>query len=203
MEDIELLIALAQQPDTSTISLAKKVRQSQQTVSRKLISLEKKGFIRRAVSNRGIHLRLLPKSLSYLKGIAKKVDDLFGKRSVSGIVTSGMGEGGFYIKKYAKKIQNFLGFAPYPGTLNLRVDPADKAALTRSNPIIIPEFSTPERTYGAVYCYPVRIQGIIGAVIVPLRSTHPEDIVEVIAPAYLRGTLQLKDNAVVELETFI
>ena len=43
---------------------------------------------------------------------------------VTGVLFSGLGEGAYYImiKGYRKQFQSKLGFDPFPGTLNLRLD---------------------------------------------------------------------------------
>jgi riboflavin kinase len=128
--------------------------------------------------------------------------------TLRGSVTSGLGEGAFYVslEGYRRSIERLLGFTPYPGTLNVRLDP-QSVALRRyldSLPgIAIPGFSDGVRMYGSVKAFRATIQNIGCAVILPERTHHPPEMVEVIAPVRLRDALGLKDGDLVEIEVSI
>lgn len=56
-------------------------------------------------------------------------------------------------------------------------------------------FNDGERTFGGGgNCYPVRVEGIDAAVVVPDRTHYPSDLIEIIAPVKLRDALKLKDG---------
>ena len=51
-----------------------------------------------------------------------------------------------------------------------------------------------------MHCFPVLIGGRFrGAILVPLRTTHNLDVLELIAPEFLRENLKLKDGDTVEV----
>ncbi len=68
------------------------------------------------------------------------------------------------------------------------------------HPVILPGFVKDGRTFGDVRAYRVRIDGIEGAVVIPSRTIHPPKIAEVVAPVYLRETLNLGDGSRVTLK---
>ena len=61
-------------------------------------------------------------------------------------------------------------------------------------------FKDKSRSFGALDCYKIKVKGIPAAVIVPERTRHDEDIVEIIAPKYLRGELKLKNKDMLVIE---
>ncbi len=115
-----------------------------------------------------------------------------------GKVVAGLGEGQRYIAKegYSSQFQSKLGFIPFPGTLNIRLDeqfiPPDEA-------IKIAGFSDEGKTFGGCDCYWVRINGVKAVIVRPERSSYPSDLIEIIAPIGLRKTLNLSDGDEVEI----
>ena len=69
---------------------------------------------------------------------------------LEGIVTSGLGRGAIFISidYYKIKIKEKLGFDPYPGTLNLKVDKEQTDLLKEINPIRIESFKKDNKTFG-------------------------------------------------------
>jgi len=127
---------------------------------------------------------------------------------LAGIVVSGLGEGAFYVslEGYRRAIENALGFTPYPGTLNIRLDPQSlmyRRYLDSLPGILIPGFSNGVRTYGAVKAFRASIRGVKGAVVMPERTHHPTDVIEVVAPVKLRDVLGLKDGDRIEVEIYL
>ena len=131
---------------------------------------------------------------------------------MTGILETGMGEGGFYITKkgYKEQFLKKLNFKDlYPGTLNLRLvneKEIKKRKLLESKKypgIEIDGWKDEQRTYGAVTCYKARINNSIeGAVLIIQRTSHTQDILEIIAPIYLRKELKLQDGDDVKIEVF-
>jgi len=120
-------------------------------------------------------------------------------RIMRGKVSAGRGEGQFYISKDGYKIQfrEILGFEPFPGTLNVKLDtlflpPEQKA-------IRIKRFQDGDRTFGECRCYKIKLNGIDAAVVKPERSDYPADLIEVIAPINLRKALVIEDGDLVEV----
>ena len=186
---------------TSTLKLAKEFNVSQQTVSRKLIEMEKKGMIKRDASPQGIKICLTQKSFSFLNKKYLMLKKAFEKgRELKGTVKTGMGEGSYYISKYSKRIEKKLGFNPFSGTLNIIVNPIDKKEfLSNMNPVIINGFKTSSRSYGAVHCYNVKINNAKAAIIIPERTAYPENIVELISAVNLKKRFKLKEKSKVTL----
>ncbi len=196
---------------TNTTELAELCGISQQTASRKLIELEKDGLIERRVSRRGQSVRLTPKAVVELKNLYKNLRPVFEsatkKITIEGRVFSGLGEGEYYIgiPNYRKQLAQKLGFNPFPGTLNVKLeterDMEAKAELERTPPTRIDGFRDDKRTYGGANCYNVTVNGMEAAVIVIERTHHPVDVVEIISPFFLRKKLKLKDGSTVRIKT--
>jgi len=196
----------------STVEIAKDMNFSQQTASRKMQELEEMQFIKKEYSPDGLKIGLTEKSAEFLKMNYNQLKNLLEKKTAStiiGIVTSGIGEGRFYvqIQKYNQVFTNLLGKKPFPGTLNIAVDKDDyREFLLNQKFTRIEGFRTKERSFGWIDCFRVKIKlekinkHINGFIIMPERTTHPENIAEIIAPVYLRGELKLRDNDKVVIE---
>jgi riboflavin kinase, archaea type len=186
----------------STLSSSKELKKSQQSLSRIFIEMEKQGLIERKPSYQGLEIALTEKGRSILKDYYNNLKKIFEtKKEILGKVKSGMGEGSWYIHKYASRIKKALGFIPYDGTLNLEVKVEDKNKfLSGINEIRIEEFTQEKRTFGKIKLYKVKINNINGAIVIPERARHRENIVEVIAGICLRKELKLKDDSVILLK---
>ena len=119
-----------------------------------------------------------------------------------GTVVSGSGEGArFTALEWARAaFEQQLGFEPWPGTLNLQVTGTEWAeARHRSGPESgIPV--VPPEGYCAARCFPALVAGRIhGAVVRPEVDGYPNDKLELLAPVFLRRTLELADGDTVEL----
>jgi riboflavin kinase len=120
-------------------------------------------------------------------------------RTMRGKVSAGRGEGQYYISNdgYKRQFIEILGFEPFPGTLNIKMEspfvpPEQKA-------IRIKGFQDANRTFGECRCYKIKLNGIGAAVVRPERSDYPDDLIEVIAPVNLRKALVLEDGDQVEV----
>lgn len=188
---------------SSTSEIANALKVSQQTISRKLREMEAKGLIKRVVLADGLRVRIDDKGRDYLKGIFFDLRNIFAKKNeLFGYVSSGIGEGRYYVgmANYQKQFEKELGFKAYPGTLNLKVKKSDAMNfLNNLKPITIYGFRTKTRTFGPLTCYKIMVNSIGGAIVIPERARHSEDIIEIIAPVYLRGRLKLKDKDKVKL----
>ncbi len=196
----------------STVEIAQDMDFSQQTASRKMQELEEEGLIKKEYSPEGLRIGLTNKGANILKENFKLMKKIFDKplskknSKVTGMVTSGIGEGKFYvqIQRYSEEFERLLGKKAFPGTLNLVVDKDDyKEFLLRRDPIKIEGFRTNERTFGWISCYRIKLQKnnkLVDAIItIPERTSHPENIAEIIAPNYLRKELNVEDNDKVEI----
>jgi riboflavin kinase len=196
----------------STEYLAKKLGISQQTASRNLIELERKGYIKRNSTPEGALIRIEAQGTSELKKLYSTLRFLMETNfspsvTLEGTVFTGVGEGAYYITKdyYRKQFQEKLGFDPYPGTLNLKLtseyDLKTRAELETYPAIEIGGFKSEDRTFGIVKSYPVLIGNKVkGALLTALRTHYDISVLEIIAPVCLRKQLNLKDGNKVKIE---
>jgi len=179
---------------------------SQQAASQRLLELLEQGLIARDPGGRQGRVRITAKGMEALRREFADYQRIFvdaGTVVMHGTVTAGLGEGAFYMQQegYREQFRGKLGFDPFAGTLNLRIEGAELTRLEllrASEGIAIREFKAGGRTFGGAKCFPATLQKVACAVIVPLR-THHTDILEVIAPVVRRDRLGLKDGNTVEL----
>lgn len=191
---------------TST-QIAENLGVSQQTASRAILDLLENGYLARSIENRKQNLKITEKGLSFLYAELSSLLRILGMNStiqIRGVVSSGLGEGRYYIsrKNYIVQFQERLGMIPYLGTLNLKVEQSDWDKLRRmrtSDGIRIDGFKTEDRTFGAVKAFRARMQGTDAVVIMPVRTVYT-DVVEIISEVYLRDALSLKDGDMVSVE---
>ncbi len=189
-------------PET-TASLAASLGVSQQTVSRWLLSLEAEGLLERT----GVGIRLAEKAGRDLKGLFSFPRQAgSGAVEFSGRVVPGIRDGKYYMSLpgYVRQFEKKLGFAPFPGTLNLKLAASeagarDKLAVLPGVPIS--PFRQSGRFFGGAKCFLATINDKVrGAVVIPARSHYGSDIVEVIAPVSLRRRLGLRNGSQVRVQ---
>jgi len=201
----------------STPELCKKIPFSQQTISRRILELEDKGYIIRTSGSRGGDLELTSKAYVHLEKVFQNLQHVFSSKSCveqfHGKLKTGMGEGAHYIKNknYLKQFKIKLGFEPYFGTLNVQVNPEMYDFLNKQlknfNQKIIQGFENGSRTYGDVICYLVEIWSednpndkIPGALLLIQRTSHKPFVCEFISEKCLRESFQIKDDDEVYFE---
>jgi riboflavin kinase len=200
--------ALGSDEKLSCASLADRLGVSTQTASRRLQRLDESGYIDREIVADGQWVRLtddgerrLHEEYTDYRQIFEADEDV----TLSGTVTSGMGEGRHYISLsgYMRQFREKLDYEPFAGTLNIDLTEESVRARRRLNgvdPITIEGWEDDERTYGPAYCYPASVSAggetYGGAhVIAPERTHHGDDHLEVIAPEKLRDVLGLEDGS--------
>ena len=184
--------------------LGERIGVSQQAADRYLMSLEKKGLLTRSLAQRRQRLLLTPAAMALLRTEYHAYHRIFegpAKISFAGTVVSGLGEGRYYLSQpgYVVQFSERLGYAPYPGTLNVRVDgPAlRKVDLVGSwTGLRIDGFQATGRTFGGATCFPARMNGHACHLIHPDR-THYKDVV---AADCLRDALGVHDEDPVQLD---
>ncbi|KPN29890.1 riboflavin kinase [Halolamina pelagica] len=199
----------------SCAALGDRLGASSQTASRRLQRLESADLIEREVVADGQWIALTTAGKSRLREEYADYRRLFeddAALTLSGGVTAGAGEGRHYISLpgYNRQFEARLGYDPYPGTLNVELDEEstrNRSELAAVEGVPIDEWEDEERTYGSATCYPARLEADAGGfepvhVIVPDRTHHDEDKIELIAPEMLRDELGLADGdeVVVEIE---
>ncbi|MCS7120058.1 MAG: DUF120 domain-containing protein [Nitrososphaerota archaeon] len=199
----------------STKFLAEKMDLSQQTLSRRLIDLERKGLVLRSVARDGTYVKISDQGVRLLRKIQSGLNIIFEEHvplsvTLEGLVFSGLGEGAYYVtrKPYRDQFIQKLGFDPYPGTLNLKLVDDYNRRLRRELEtcagIEIEGFQNENRTFGPVKCFQAKIGNKEdGAVLFALRTHYDDSVLEIISPYCLRSRLRLKDGSKLKVEVFI
>jgi len=119
--------------------------------------------------------------------------------------TSPDSSGRYYtsMEGYRRQFRSLLGFDPFPGTLNVKVDRKDKnlQTLRQSEGIVIHPFEMGSRSFGGGKCFRARIKGHECAVIMPDVTCH-RDAIEILSPLHLRGAFGFKDGDRVRVDVF-
>jgi len=199
----------------STEYLAEKMRMSQQTASRHLIEMERKGWIKRTITPEGCLIKITDSGIAELKKIYSSLKTVMEAAyppsvTLEGILFSGLGEGAYYVTRdgYRKQFIEKLGFDPYPGTLNLKLtsdyDMKTRSELETYPAVEVQGFKNETRTYGPVKCFPAIINNRVkGAVVSAMRSHYDSSVLEIISSDFIRSKLKLKDGNKVKVEIFI
>ena len=196
----------------SCATLGDRLGASTQTASRRLQSLEDQGLLERDVVGDGQWVRVTDAGETALRGEYTDYRRLFEtdvELVLRGAVTGGMGEGRHYITLpgYAEQFAARLGYEPFPGTLNLELDAESvrrRGEIAGVEAVPIDAWEDEDRTYGAAACYAVTLVADGGRyeeahAIVPDRTHHDDDKLELIAPDELREELDLADDDTVEI----
>jgi len=205
MKDIILLLArrgaLWNEVLIQTTVFAKELESSQQTVSRKLIELENQGLLTRSVLKDGIRLKITDKGAKQLKSQYDILYKIFsGRDTIKGKYATGLGEGRYYVDIYNSRFNKEIGFTAYLGTLNVIVDPAElNEFLLNSKKGNIEGFQKSGRTFGTIKYYKVKIDRFDCAIVVPERTTHPNNTIEIISATNLSNKLKLKEGSVIRI----
>ena len=209
---IELLkLGAKEEPiEATTKSLAKIIGKSQQAMSIYLRELESNGLISRTRMGNKSFVKLTKKGVEELELLYRELKPYFEKVpkivKLEGRVFSGYGEGAYYMSKegYREQFKKKLGFYPYPGTLNLRLDEPYKEvrkALEGLPSILIEGFKNENRTYGWLKVIPALVDETPAAVLISLeRSHYGDDVLEVVSKFNLRDRLKLKDGDLVKVK---
>jgi riboflavin kinase, archaea type len=204
------LLALAGGDHTAVVATSREIGLrlgvSQQAADRYLLALEAGGLVTRSLAQRRQRLLLTPAAMELLRAEFHSYRRIFegpAKVALSGKVTSGLGEGRYYLSQpgYVVQFTERLGYTPYPGTLNVRVghEALRRAALVSDwTGVRVDGFHASGRTFGGATCFAARMNGHACHLIHPDRS-HYKDVIEFIARDRLRDALHLKDNDVVEI----
>ncbi len=120
-----------------------------------------------------------------------------------GTVAEGMRKGRVFLShsEYQKRIEKMAGFVPFAGTLNLKIDSGEwKKARKQLPKKTIAPFKHQQQSFGGLDLYACRLpdQSSV-AVIVPHKTTHSADIIEIIAAKNLRKEFGLKNGESFEI----
>jgi riboflavin kinase len=199
----------------STEYFADKMSLSQQTASRYLIQLEKKGWLKRNITPDGCLVKVTELGQQELRQLYSNLRLIFETSyppsvTLEGVLFTGLGEGAYYVSKegYRKQFIEKLGFDPYPGTLNIKLttdyDIKTRSELEAYPAVELQGFQNESRSFGSVKCYPAIINNKVkGALMTALRTHYDTSVVEIVAPIYLRSRLKLKDGQKIKVEVLI
>ena len=115
-----------------------------------------------------------------------------------GKIASGPKEGAYWVSKYSDRIYDKLGFHPFPGTLNIKVDGPIRYP---EKGVFIPSWKEKRQYFGAVFLFPAIMLNTKVWVILPEEQRHT-DVIEVISESRLRTKFDLRDGDDVEIEIY-
>ncbi|MDK2987691.1 CTP-dependent riboflavin kinase [Methanothermococcus thermolithotrophicus] len=123
-----------------------------------------------------------------------------------GRLVPGRGEGSYYMSlpPYKQKFKEILGFEPYEGTLNIKLN--ETINLDKLNPLEVGDFYYNNKKFYGLKVIPVTIinkegHTIDGAIVAPKKTCHSSNILEIIAPIKLRKFLSLSNGDIVKIVT--
>ncbi len=196
----------------TTTDLAKSLGASQQTISRWLGELSAEGL----VSRNGKNARLTRAAREEIQALAAALEAKLAKTETGkeklvlrGVVVRGLGEGAKFMRLpgYAKQLRAALGWTPFPGTLNLKLDAESakmKSRLESMGGVKVKSFVERNQRFGSVKLFQCAVKSkggeARGAVILPEESFYGESVLEAIAPFNLRSHLAAKDGAAVAVK---
>lgn len=217
VEDLQCLKAIALMGGckrsvwASSQTLGHALEISPQMASRRLISLERQRLINCTIRPDGQHIAITKEGEEVLRQEYAEYCRIFGHEKghfvLEGVIIDGLGEGRYYVKipRYHQQFVEKLGFEPYPGTLNVKLNQPSiqiRKKLDSLGWINIDGFEADGRTFGNARCLLCTIGGYPCAIVVPGRSHYPEDIVEILSPVQLRNVLKIdaQDRVTVEVD---
>ena len=193
----------------TTSTLGKSIKKSQQAASKHLLELEANGYIERLRSGQKVSVRITTKGHSDMVKIfstlKSSLESIPGYLEFKGTISSGMGEGAYYMsmKGYTKQFKTKLGYIPFPGTLNVKLKDKESIEAKRSldayPATLIDGFSDGKRTYGWVKCYPAKINNIEAALILLERTHYDDSIIELISKENIKKTAKLSTGSKISI----
>ena len=198
----------------TTGNLGKKIGKSQQAASKHLLELEQGGLVERVTAGRKVSVKLTQKGFEQISEIYNLLKTSLQATpqtiDVNGVLVAGMGEGKYYmsLKGYTKQFRDKIGYVPFPGTLNVKLDKKEQIEslrqLTNLDGTKIDGFSDGKRTYGWVKCFSCRINGKVDAQLILLERTHHDlSTIEIISKTEIRKRLGLKNGSAISVRVSI
>lgn len=122
---------------------------------------------------------------------------------ISGVILSGAGKGAFFtqVDWVVRQCEENLGYPPFPGTLNVRINNEDLAGLDRFLDISDFELVPDDPNFCSARVKKILLNGIPSAVVIPGEEVriHEDRVLEVLSSCSLKQTLGLKDGNMVRL----
>ncbi len=126
------------------------------------------------------------------------------KIEVEGRIFTGRGEGRKYVElEWVKQqVKEKLGFDPYPGTLNLRLNEKDV-----KHRVLLESGAELRLCHSQGYCtgllFKAALDGMACGVVIPQVEDYPDDVLEVVASVNLKQKLRLRDDDLVTVTVFV
>lgn len=121
---------------------------------------------------------------------------LFKMVNLKGKIIKGIGEGKHYIAIYSKHIHEIIGYVPYLGTLNIKItDGSVEEFFNDIRKLTIYSFQKNGISYGSVVLYLVKLNGFEVYVVRPIKTSHHNDVVEIISDVDLKEKLDIDENS--------
>ncbi len=118
--------------------------------------------------------------------------------NISGKILSGAKQGAFFTQLdwVREQCLNKLGFAPWPGTLNLEIAMDHVAVIEELKATKGLELVSPDSNFCSGHVFPVSIEGLPAAIVIPAEDVrvHAKNIIEIISPEMLKESLGVKDG---------
>ena len=124
---------------------------------------------------------------------------------LKGKIFSGASKGAEFVRLpwVGKQIEEKLGFKPYPGTLNIRLN-RDSTKLRKTLETTEGIKVCPPEGFHAGKCFKAYMTNMPEcAVVIPQVPRYPKSVVEIIAPVNLREEYSLKDGSTIEIEIML
>ncbi|MDD1763895.1 MAG: CTP-dependent riboflavin kinase [Methanobacteriaceae archaeon] len=120
---------------------------------------------------------------------------------IQGEIISGDNEGEYFMSLDVYKIQfmGILGFEPFPGTLNLKISAESVDLIHKLKEQM--DIVKGKGNFGDVKLTKASLNnGVDGALVFPVKTSHKPEILEFIAPENVRKLMKLQDGDLVTLE---
>ncbi len=125
---------------------------------------------------------------------------------LTGTIQSGAGKGAYFTSLgwVISQLRKEMGFAPFPGTLNVRVADDDlpkmKAFFSEKDFELVPD----DPQFCSAKVKKVKVNGITGVAVFPSEDVriHGNEIVEIISSCHIKDALRLSDGDEVTITEF-
>lgn len=117
-----------------------------------------------------------------------------------GRVFTGIGKGKYYVghPEYQKRFEAALGYRPYPGTLNIKLEDAkvieELKTLRSMGGTRIDAFTHDGEGFSALTCFGGKLDEEAITLLFIDVTHYNESVAELISPTFLRGKLGLRDG---------
>lgn len=207
MDEILLFLAekgaLAGPVRATTVEAANSTSMSQQNASIRMRKLTREGMLERTAGG----IRITGKGRGALASLHSRLRSILVRKrfSFTGVVIRGKDRAKYFISLsgYKEGIRRAVGFAPFPGTLNVEIGESqieDRIALREQKGVRVAGFMHKGRKLGPVELYPCTISGHEGAVVFPYRSHHGLRVLELVSPHDLSGKEGFGEGSEVKVE---